>query len=399
MLNKKKLDNNYFVLNIGDIHFSNNNAERIYNELKSSLLDFIEDNGDSIDMVVVTGDLFDAELKASSNASRFAFSFVRLLNEKCHEFNIALRLVKGTATHDCGQMETLSVLFDDTGLCRVITQVETEEVFPGFKALYIPEEYPKDMKAYYADTVFGVADGTYDFVFFHGTMEFQAFSNQTIESERPIESAPVWKCADMMRICRGVVTGGHIHTPCNYKEKIFYHGSFSREAHGEKDSKGFNVYDYLQGSDFKLIRVENDLAPVFSEIYMDELIIESGGNAELLLKILESAIESPNIRYRVSMNRELKRENPVIYKTITEFLSGKRNVIIKESIERRTKPVDGSSSLESANDKTVELEDRLKFLSDKSLSPTCKIAKYASEVLGYQMTEEDVQMTVAEEKL
>lgn len=389
---KKQPTEEYFVLDIGDIHFSPNNAEHLYMELEEYLFGTIKENADVLDMIVISGDLFHCELKMSSQAARYAYAFVANLIDICEKNKIVLRIIKGTETHDFGQVNTIGVMYPNKQYFKVITKVEEEEVFRNFKVLYIPEEYPKDYREYYNDLVYAKDDNFYDFVFFHGTVEFQSFSSQKIESERHIESAPVWKCNDLIRICKGPVTGGHIHKACNFKEKIFYHGSFSRMAQGEEDSKGFNIYDYIKNENFEVVRVDNDLAPLFKQIDIEDTIVENGGNVEEIIKDLDRIFSKEEINFRVNLSKDVKDNYPEIHHIIREYLAGKKNVDIKDVVSTK---INLSSESAASEEQAEKEENRMSFLANRSMSVEEKIQKFAKDILNEDLDLNDVQLVIS----
>lgn len=393
MYKRKHPDSSYFIVNAGDIHFSTKNAETLFSELNAYLIETIRENADLIDMVVLTGDIFHYELKMSSKAARFAYGFIAQLIDLCTKSKIVLRIIKGTETHDFGQINTLGVMYPDNEYFKVVTKVETEEVFEGFKVLYIPEEYPKDEKEYYSETVFNAEDNSYDFVFFHGTMDFKSFVSSAFESERHIEGAPTWRAKDVMRITKGIATGGHIHTPCNYKEKIFYHGSFSRMSQGEEESKGFNIYEYSATGILEVIRVENDMAPLYKQVNVIDAVIENSGNIEEIIKSLEKTLSDTSIKYRVNMSKDIKDDYPEIHSVIREFLSGRSNVDFKEVINKKIPKL----GLESGNQvpEDISINDKLNFLNDRSLSTFEKISKFAETVMDEKISANDIELVIS----
>jgi len=393
MFDKHTLGDNYCILNAGDIHFSYNNAKSLYSELKNYLISQVIENKDVLDMVVLTGDIFHYELKMSSEAAKYAYAFLGELIHLCETNRIVLRIIKGTAAHDCEQLSTLNMLTMHSQYLKVISKVEAEEVFPGFKVLYIPEEYPVDMHEYYKELVFDVPDNEYEFVFFHGTMEFQAFSSQKYESEKLIESAPVWKCADMMRITRGIVTGGHIHNACNYKNKIFYHGSFSRMAQGEENPKGYNIYDYVSPDDCEVYRIINEEAPEYKQIDLMNLIVENSGNIENVVKELDKLSSKENVNYRINMDRQIKEDYPEIHNIIREYISGKHNIDIKDVVVAG--PMVSAESASNGQEDTSAVENPMSFLSNNSMSLEEKIQKFAGDILKEDVSINDIEMAIA----
>ena len=60
-----------------------------------------------LDFVVIAGDLFDTKLHLSSDHVKYSFIFLKKLIDICIKKNTKLRLIKGTSSHDHGQLSVL----------------------------------------------------------------------------------------------------------------------------------------------------------------------------------------------------------------------------------------------------------------------------------------------------
>lgn len=373
LLPPKHFDPVKVVVDAGDFHFGAKDDEHLAQEYETIFNSFIEENKEEIDLLVISGDLFHKELKTSSDSMRLLLRCFTKTLKICESSRIQVRLLQGTMSHDRGQVETLGIALSHFKNFKVITSCCAEEIYKDFKVLYIPEEYPKDMKEFYKEAIFEAEDKAYDFVFFHGTIDFQAFASQAYESELSMESAPVFKADDLIRICKGAVTGGHIHTACDYKEKVFYHGSFSRTCQGEPKSKGFMYYVYdSEKESFDHEFVENTDAPIFKSLSVDELFEGSAENLEVFMKTLEAASGDKSITYRFVMSEKLAKEHPEIKKVVSDFTTDSKNLNfqIKHSVEN------------VSSDETQQMEDEeeeqneLAFLADPALDYSEKIQKF-----------------------
>jgi len=397
-MNAKKFDDsNYVIVDAGDFHFGASDDVALGQAYEEYFNGFIEANGEAIDMIVISGDLIHKELRFSSESARIMLGCLSRTVDICERFNIQLRLMKGTATHDRSQIETISVMFMDKPHFKTVTTATTEEVFPDFKVLYIPEEYPASQKDFYAETIYNAPDKAYDMVFFHGTFDFQAFQSQMYESEMPIESAPIFKSDDIIRITKGIATGGHIHTACDYKKKIYYHGSFSRQGQGEPQAKGFNYYQYDQSTgDTEVNFIENEKAPIFKTIDVERIFADYSGNIELAMKEISSTVEDESITFRLFVPNGFARKNPELKHILMDFVSGKKHI---STMFGTDKTLASESKTESSAEEVAEgsePENELAFLADPALDYPSKIVKFAKLRMNEDVKLEDVQLAIAD---
>jgi len=369
---KLKGDGLAVAIDAGDFHFGAKDDEHLAKEYDDYFNKEIEDNADAIDIVIISGDLFHKELKMSSDSMRLLMRCLTKTLNICERANIPVRLLQGTMTHDRGQVETISIPLSHYKCFKAITTCTLEEL-GDLKILYIPEEYPKNMQEFYKDAIFEAPDKAYDFVFFHGTMDFQAFASQLYESEMPMESAPVFKCEDLIRVCKGPISGGHIHVACDYKERVFYHGSFSRTCQGEPKSKGYMIYVYNPSNGTFTHDFEENLdAPIYKSFSVDDLYEGSAGNIEVFMKTLQATATDPAVTYRFVMSEKLSNEHPEIKKVVSDFATDSKNLNFQIKRAGDKAKIDETQEMEEDS----EEQNELSFLADPSLDYSEKIQKF-----------------------
>jgi hypothetical protein len=245
----------------------------------------------------------------------------------CEEIGTKLRVLKGTITHDHNQLDNFKHLEADATNFRIINNAEYEELMDDLHVLYIPEEYPEDQKEYYSQFFDTLEGGKYDFIFGHGTYEFEAFKCQVFESERPIKSAPVFSEKEFINYCNYSFFN-HIHRRSSYKERIFYNGSFSRTAFGEEDPKGFHYIEYDPDKCKAVIKfIVNTDAPTYTTVHIDDIKEEYGSDAVAITKAIKK-LKSENFKLRVLTN---SKGNSVDADTmiLREHFSESDGVVIK----------------------------------------------------------------------
>jgi DNA repair exonuclease SbcCD nuclease subunit len=384
----------FLVMDFGDIHFGRGNTKDLYDEFEKNIIQFIVDNEKKLNMVVISGDYFDQEIKISSNNFYYAYSALEKVIWLCEKSNIAVRMIRGTATHDMNQVEAMGMIFKNYKVFRVITKTESEVLQNGMKILYIPEEYPKNMTEYYNDLIYSVPDNTYDMTFFHGTFDFQAFQNQVIESEKNIESAPVWKSEDIIRITKGPIAGGHIHVASDFKKKVFYHGSFSRSCFGEESPKGFNIFEYdTINNSFEYMFIENIDAPEYKDVDFDNIFLGYAGNIESVFKELDTiSNEEGKKLFRINIGNEISKNNPEIRKICADWISNKTNITLN-----RVKGISLKTGKNEEDSKEELEENQFAFLSDNKLDVCEKIKIFIEKTKGKVIDISDVQRSIAKE--
>lgn len=257
----------YVGLVIADIHAGAMESDRLFTELNEEFIKYVK-SMKLIDFIVIAGDLFDTKLSLNSDHVRGIFGFLKELADLCVKKNIKLRIIKGTESHDNKQLDVLRFLANSNLDVKIFDKVCDEELFPGMKVLYIPEEYISSKDEYYENYLRG--DKTYDMVFGHGLMNEVAFVAKMQESEVTMNRAPIFKSEELLDVCRGPIFFGHIHKPQIIKDRIFYVGSFSRWCFGEEEPKGFRSVVYTPDTGkFKSEFIENKLSKKYDTIVID----------------------------------------------------------------------------------------------------------------------------------
>ena len=91
---------------IADIHWGAMDAKTLYEELDNGFLKYLK-SSKILDFVVIAGDLFDTKLHLSSDHVKYSFIFLKKLIDICIKKNTKLRIIKGTSSHDHGQLSVL----------------------------------------------------------------------------------------------------------------------------------------------------------------------------------------------------------------------------------------------------------------------------------------------------
>lgn len=294
------------LVNISDIHIGKKDDMRLKEELEI-FFDYLKDT-ENIDMITISGDLFDRVLTANEYGTTLALEFIqRLIDLYIPEIDI--RIIKGTRSHDFNQLDILKVFKEKAGSHFKIIEKNEVEVFNGYKILYLPEEYPTDYDDFYKENLLGVDDKTYDFIIGHGMIDFIAFTGYEDDSENRVHGTPTHKADDLIRVTKGPIIFGHIHEKQEYKDKIYYTGSYSRYSFDTPSEKGFMVFDIDDDdpSKFKMTFIENTKAPTYVVLDIDKLNLEGVDDHVKYIKELSDKYDFVKIKTGNKANLDIAR--------------------------------------------------------------------------------------------
>lgn len=259
------------LINISDIHIGKKDDMKLEKEL-DIFLNYVK--GNPCEVLTISGDLFDRVLTANEYGTVMAINFIKNLLSITTEHGTAVRIIKGTRSHDFNQLDILKFIKKEVSefYFNIIERNSTEEI-NGLKFLYLPEEYPTDYDDFYKENLLSVEDKTYDIIIGHGMIDFIAFTGYEDDSENRVHGTPTHKADDLIRVTKGPIIFGHIHEKQEYKNKIYYTGSYSRYSFDTPSEKGFMVFDIdlEDTSKFKMEFIENTEAPTYAVIDIDKL--------------------------------------------------------------------------------------------------------------------------------
>lgn len=356
----------YVGVVISDIHVGAFSLKQLRKEFDEIFLRYVKEMP-KLDFMVICGDFFDHKFYLRDEETTIAHSMLEDILSLCKEKNAALRIVYGTEGHECGQYEVVKVLSDYDNF-RVIRFAEEEELLPGMKVLYLPEEQILDKNEYYK--YFFKENDKYDYVFGHGIIrEFMKEAAATLDEKDASSSSqkrtkvPVFSSAELEKICKGQVYFGHYHCMRNINDKVFYVGSFSRWQFGEDDPKGFfEISCNIEKEKYKNTFIENTMAEVYrtltygfnSEIFKsDEKLMDA-------FKMIDGILENKILNHvKCVFNIPETVDNPEgLLNTIKEHYRFKDNIktdIVHGYIEKRREQQ--KEQIDTENEKYSFIED------------------------------------------
>lgn len=224
----------------------------------------------SIDLLVLAGDVYDELLNASSDEVALIDLWIGRLLRKCQRYNVTIRVLAGTPSHDRGQsrrFETINELNERSGKkaakLRYVDNLEIEYLTEfGLQVLYVPDEWSTSAQ----DTLDQVRTllkqhqlATVDLAFMHGNFPHQLPAG--------IGHIPMHDDVAYSEIVSRLIFIGHIHVASVYG-KIYAQGSFDRLSHNEEAPKGF-LRAVLTQDSYVVSFIENKSAAVYATLACD----------------------------------------------------------------------------------------------------------------------------------
>ena len=356
----------YKGLVISDIHVGAMNLAKLHEEYRELFIKKINDMK-SIDFVVVCGDFFDKKFFLNDKESVVAYTMLNELVLACKKREIPLRFVYGTESHECDQYNILTLLkmYDNV---RVIKYAESEELLPGLKVLYLPEEHLLNKVDYYLNLFL---KNEYDYVFGHGIVkDYMTEAAISLENRRSENSkrkeVPVFTYSELNTICKGQIFFGHYHINKELNNKLFSIGSFSRYKFGEEERKGFYELECdLDKNKYKAKFIENTMADSYRTIiygYDNDIFKDSSVMTDTLQGI-DSLIEKDlHNHVRFVFNIPEDADNPEAamnyIKERYKFNENIKTEIVHGYVEKKK---------EKQKEKIKQDNEKYAFIEDKSI--------------------------------
>lgn len=294
---------------ISDIHLGNRLVPAA-NTIKGLVHSFSDTVMGKLDMVVIAGDLFDSELTLSQDAVIDIQLWMIYFLKRCRRFNVKLRSLEGTPSHDRGQNSQLPLLNsaiskDEQADLRYYDKltIDHEEDY-DMDFLYVPDEWRHDVNDTWNEVLELLGNhgiDKVDFSIMHGMFKYQIPEayNMVGHSED-----------NYLSITRRYITIGHVHTMTTF-DRILAQGSFDCVRHGEPGTKGFFIVKSHENQiDDKITFMENKHVTPFTTI---DICGVKYGDAVVLI---EKEIYAHTLSKRKALHIRLAMPNDDIAKGI-----------------------------------------------------------------------------------
>lgn len=188
-----------------------------------------------LDIIFLAGDVFDKLLTLSFEMIDDIHLWVCYMLRLCYKYNIVLRVLEGTPSHDCKQSRVFVSINDgskDKANVAYIDDLAIEYIEPlQMTVLYIPDELDIDTDTTWKRVQKLLAQKGLqhvDFAIMHGFFEHQVPDDP---------HSPTHKSDRYLSIVKHYIFIGHHHVMSQYK-RILAQGSFDCVRHGEPNQKG-----------------------------------------------------------------------------------------------------------------------------------------------------------------
>jgi DNA repair exonuclease SbcCD nuclease subunit len=376
----------YRIVTIADIHWGVMDAQKQYDEFMLVLL-FLQ-TIDRVDLVVVCGDWFDKKLSMNSSAALLAIRAMNELYRICKEKNIKIRIVKGTESHDNAQLNAFEFFNSDDGEMFKIISINTlEDVLPGLKVLYCPDENINTDT--YFDTYLDNLCTQVDIMFFHGSFDVAVPSIVLQESENGNTNNVVFKY-DYFSYMSRLMIGGHWHNGEDV-EDLYYVRSLSRWEFNEEEPKGFlfTTYD-TDTKKYYCKRIENIFTDEYKTFNIDTYIYNSIELYNSLIKDVDELVcDREDIKVRIVINiTDDKEANTTFVSLLRSKYSGDRKVklVIKNAVVKKKK--------KEEIERHERINNKFAFVRDKSLKHSKIIQEYIYATKNIDVPIESIESVV-----
>lgn len=286
-----------------------------------------------LDVIFIPGDVFDRRLELPDEIVYDIRRFIVELLTTCKEYNIILRVLEGTPSHDWKQSKLFTHLND---VCNIHADVKHIDVLSieyieplDCQVLYIPDEWKATCDETWLDVVDKLDQHRLqkvDFVIMHG-----AFPHQMPENLH--ERLQLHNPDNYLSICNYFIIVGHIHFYSQY-ERILSSGSTSRLRHNEEEPKGtFRIKVDRLNHNHQIRFIVNDAARIYKTVDCTDMDEHSVN--EVLNRVLSTLPDDSALRIKC-------RRSDIAVAMLPKFTQANSNIewslkeVGKNELEKRS---------------------------------------------------------------
>lgn len=319
-------------------------------KIVSNIISFILDNRKQLSKVyaiVLTGDVFDRLLSTTSKDYKLALKLIGFLVSFCKSYNIKLRILEGTPSHDHKQISGISSMIQELDSIdyKYVDTLHIEYI-DGMTWLYLPDKYKdsgeeiqeaivEKLKEHKLDKV--------DFIFAHGNCSYQL----------PVKIKSALDESFFLSILNFFMVIGHVHGRSIWK-RIIAPGSFDRLEVNQESPKGgllIHMGKTIDNSKFEFM--DNTRAMRYDTLDLRELDVKE--SYKLIKKHTKDKIFDEYDHLRIMTNNEdfkelenrLKKDG-IVY-TLAKFKEKNEKIETTITVETNTDVLDNVISITPDN--------------------------------------------------
>jgi DNA repair exonuclease SbcCD nuclease subunit len=240
-------------LSLGDVHLGHRStpASLIIKNLELTITDELLKE---VDMLIITGDLFDRQLNNGDEVVHQINRWMTLLMLRCAAFKVMIRIVEGTPSHDREQSrffteQRINANIDvDLHYTKNLSIEYIERLDSYF--LYVPDKHNPSTDVTLNEVKQQMAElgiEQVDFAIMHGAFSYQLPA---------IVPEPTHKEDEYLKLVKHQILIGHVHL-MTVNERILAAGSFDRICHNDEGAKGMFKVTVKQDGSWERVFIEN----------------------------------------------------------------------------------------------------------------------------------------------
>lgn len=246
----------FSYLSLGDVHLGHRAtpAAFIIRNLELTITDAMLQEAD---MLIITGDLFDRQLQNGDDVVHQINRWITLLMLRCAAFDVMIRIVEGTPSHDREQSkffveQRINANIDvDLHYTKNLSIEYIEKLDSYF--LYVPDKHNPSTDVTLSEVKKLMAElgiEKVDFAIMHGAFSYQLPA---------IVPEPTHKENEYLDLVKHQILIGHVHL-MTIHERILAAGSFDRICHNDEGAKGLFKVTVKENGKWESIFIENKFA-------------------------------------------------------------------------------------------------------------------------------------------
>lgn len=324
-----------------------------------------------VDIIFISGDLFDREVFMPNADMSVVINFIYHLLNMCSKYDILLRILEGTPSHDWKQAKLIidinNNLPNPVDARHVVNlSIEHIERF-GIDVLYVPDEWGSGCYDTYQEVKQLLVEHnleTVDLSIMHGCFNFQFPVNLVGKPDVHDEES-------YLSITKYLIIIGHYHTASSY-ERIHVPGSFDRLKHGEEEPKGHLEFNLYKDGAHDVKFIENKHAMIFKTFDF--------ANAEVatVVRKLRKYLKNDN---KLCYIRLLVNKDDAVYRGLFDLQNS--FPLVKFTISLKNKPKDKmvSESKEIIRPPTLSMDNIVDLMHARLLDKHPTVAEECIDAL------------------
>jgi hypothetical protein len=207
-----------------------------------------------IDMLIITGDLFDRQLNNGDDSVHLINRWITRIMFECVAYNVMLRVVEGTPSHDREQSrffteQAANANIDiDLHYTKNLSIEYIEKLDAYF--LYVPDKHHPSTDVTLAEVkkqISALGIEKVDFAIMHGAFSYQLPA---------IVPEPTHNEDEYLALVKHQILIGHVHL-MTVHERILAAGSFDRICHNDESPKGMFKVTVYDDNKWERVFIEN----------------------------------------------------------------------------------------------------------------------------------------------